>query len=94
MNDPSVRARYEIDEEVRVVEADSGAIVLHLRRGTYCRLNPLAMKIWRSIEQGLSVPDVLAQLENSFSNVGTERLSEDLSRFLAQLTKKGLVHAR
>lgn len=62
------------------------AILLHLRDQTYCRLNPTAASVWRGIEQGLTRPDIVAELCRAYdvdaaqADAATAQVVDDLVR--------------
>lgn len=65
-------------------------IILHLANGVYYGLNGLGTRIWSSIQQGLSTPDICRQLAKEF-DVELAIIENDARSFLAELQEQGIV---
>jgi len=86
---PSVRV--SINQDVRFITQDEGAVLLHLQRGRYQSLNGTATAIWNEINGGATSEDVATRLCARYPAVPRERIENEVQAFLAQLESKGLV---
>ena len=79
-----------INESVRSVRGQDGALLLDLERGVYLSLNKLGSEIWAQLQDGVRLPELVAALSGRFE-VAPARLREDVEKFLRQLAERGLV---
>jgi hypothetical protein len=76
--------------DIRRVSSADGAIVLHLRRGTMFRVNPMGSKILDLLAQGASLPRIAEQLSAEFG-VALGLVQADIQDFMACLRRHGVV---
>lgn len=80
--------------EVRAVAADDGLAVFDMKRGAMFKSNAVGSAIWRAaIEQRRDTHSVAKILAGRFG-VPAAQAEHDVSRFLEQLQKQGLVCQR
>ncbi len=72
----------------KVIEAE--VIALNLDSGHCYKFDPIASAIWKLIEQGFSVTDILAELTDSYDAPRAE-IQDDLLEILDFLEKEQLV---
>lgn len=84
--------KVQIPSHVRSMVGADGAVLLDLKAGKYYSLNPVGATIWTKAEEGLTLPEILAHLDEKYP-VGVERLQREITTFVEGLTKKGLLHA-
>ncbi|HVG08068.1 MAG TPA: PqqD family protein [Thermoanaerobaculia bacterium] len=101
LNLPFARGRQDSKEEsigiephVRSMIDGDGAVLLDLKAGRYYSLNGVAAGIWSRVEKGLTLPQILDELRQTYQ-VPAERLQADLAAFVRAMEEKGLlrVHA-
>ena len=76
--------------DIRRVSSADGAIVLHLRRGTMFRVNPMGSKILDLLAQGASLPRIAEQLSTEFG-ITLSVVQADVKDFIARLRHHGVV---
>lgn len=77
-------------KDVRRVSSSDGSIVMHLRRGTMFRINPVGSKILDLLEREVSVGEIAEQISREFG-VAREMVRADVRDFLACLEAHGVV---
>ena len=91
MNEPiSLACRVVARHDVLSRDLDGELVLLDLRTGVYCSLDPLGTRIWALTQEGRSLADVVEAVVEEY-DVTTERFSADLLGFVASLREKGLV---
>jgi Coenzyme PQQ synthesis protein D (PqqD) len=91
MNEPlSLASRVAVRDDVLCRDLDGELVLLDLRTGVYCSLDPLGTRIWTLAQQGRALADVVRLVVDEYE-VSPERFSADLLRFIASLREKGLV---
>jgi Coenzyme PQQ synthesis protein D (PqqD) len=91
MNEPiTLACRVVARHDVLFRDLDGEMVLLDLRTGVYCSLDPLGTRIWVLTQEGRSLADIVEALVEEY-DVTTERFSADLLDFVASLRKKGLV---
>jgi hypothetical protein len=65
-------------------------VILDLRSGVYYGLDVVGARIWRLVQQPLSVSDITDVVMSEFE-VGQEECESDLRDFLATMIQHGLV---
>ena len=82
--------KVHIQPHIRSMIDPDGAVLLDLQEGKYYSLNGIAAEIWKKIETGTSLQNILADLEARFDTT-IEKLSSDLEVFIGSLERKGLI---
>jgi len=78
--------------DIRRVSSSDGAIVLHVRRGTMFRVNPMGSKILDLLEQGFGAPKIAEQISKEFG-VPLEIVQNDLQAFIQSLLAHGVIES-
>ncbi len=86
-------ATWRIPPEVRTTYTEDGAVLLDINKGLCYSLNPVAARIWVTIESsgaGISLDGIVGALETHF-NVPRHHLGGDIAECLSKLEDMGLV---
>jgi hypothetical protein len=89
----SVHATLEVQPHVRVMTDLNGAVLLDLKAGRYYSLNGMGAKIWSQAEQGLTLAEILKDLQAAYQ-VPFTTLEQDVTSFLRGMEERGLIRAR
>lgn len=89
----SIQATFEVQPHVRAMTDPSGAVLLDLKAGRYYSLNGIGAKVWSKAEQGLTLAEILKDLQTVYQ-VPLEKLEQDVTSFICGMEEKGLVRAR
>jgi len=91
MNEPiTLASRVITRDDVLFRDLDGEMVLLDLRTGVYCSLDPVGTRIWLLTQEGRSLAGVVEAVVAEY-DVGTEQCSADLLAFVASLREKGLV---
>lgn len=94
MNEPiSLACRVVARHDVLFRDLDGEMVLLDLRTGVYCSLDPLGTRIWALTQEGHALGDVVRLVVEEY-DVTSERFSADLLGFVASLREKGLVEVQ
>lgn len=80
-----------IQPHVRSMIDPDGAVLLDLAGGRYYSLNVVGARIWARVQEGLTLPEILRDLQETFQ-APVETLRQDLSAFVNSLEEAGLAH--
>jgi len=86
-------AAWRISPEVRATYSEDGAVLLDINKGLCYGLNPVAARIWITIETsqaGITLDGIVDALETQFK-VPREKLGDDIGKYLSKLEHMGLV---
>ena len=86
-------ATWRISPEVRATYSEDGAVLLDINKGLCYGLNPVATRIWVTIETsqaGITLDRIVGSLETHFE-VPRHKLVDDIARYLSKLEHMGLV---
>ena len=86
-------ATWRISPEVRTTYSEDGAVLLDINKGLCYGLNPVAARIWVTIEMsgaGITLDGLVGALETHFK-VPREQLGGDIVEYLSKLEHMGLV---
>jgi len=86
----SLDASLRIPDEVIFRELDGEAVVLNLDTGIYFGLEAVGTRIWRLLEEHMSLRLVLDTLVEEYE-APSDRLQGDLLAFVERLNGKGLI---
>jgi hypothetical protein len=87
-------AKWRISPEVRATYSEDGAVLLDINKGLCYSLNPVAARVWVTIETsqaGITLDGIVGALETHFE-VPRHKLGDDIGRYLTKLEDMGLVH--
>ena len=86
-------ATWRISPEVRTTYSEDGAVLLDINKGLCYGLNPVAARIWVTIETsqaGITLDGIVGALETHFE-VSRHKLGDDIAEYLTKLEDMGLV---
>jgi len=84
---------FEVSARVIVEEIDGQLLMLDMKRNAYFGLNPVGLLIWRELEQGASMAQLVQRLTAGFE-VDEAQARADASGFVALLLERGFISAR
>lgn len=94
LDDPGARELiFRPSEAARSREIDGEAVLLHLEKGLYFRLNSSATLIWQGLSDGLSLGTLCDQLRRSQAIDG-DQLWRELLELVRDLEQEGLIERR
>jgi hypothetical protein len=82
--------RFVISPDVVHRELEGEAVLLNLNTGLYFGLNRTGTHMWRAIEQGATVREMVEAVSRAFSHPA-DQVEPDVRSLLAELEAKGLV---
>jgi len=85
--------RYCRNEQIIDGELDNNQVMMHLDKGKYFGLNPVAKRIWDIIEEPKSFEDICSVLLAEF-NVTPEQCNEEVKSFLEKAVKFDIIKVR
>lgn len=86
-------AMWLVSPDVRSTYSEDGAVLLDIRKGLCYSLNPVAARIWNTVEaspSGVDFRGLLDALETHYQ-VSKEQLERDIGECLSNLENMGLV---
>lgn len=92
-NGVTLESSVTIEPHVRSMIDGDGAVLLDLKAGRYYSLNGAAAKIWSRAERGMTLAQILADLQQTYQ-APAEKLASDLTAFIHAMEEKGLLRAR
>ncbi len=84
---------WRISPEVRATYSEDGAVLLDINKGLCYSLNPVAARIWVTLEtsqEGITLDGIVDALETLFK-VPRHQLGGDIDEYLSKLEHMGLV---
>lgn len=88
--------KWGISPDVRSTYTDDGAVLLDIRKGLCYSLNPVAARIWSTVEAspcGVDLRGLVDALETHYQ-VSKEQLERDIDECLSNLEKMELLRSR
>jgi Coenzyme PQQ synthesis protein D (PqqD) len=82
-----------IPDDVVSRELDGELVVTSLSMGGFLRLDDVGRRIWRLLEEGKGLDDVVEALTREF-DVDTAACRTDVEAFFDDLAERGLLHWR
>ena len=76
--------------EFRRLGDGEGAVLLHLDTAAYHGLNEVGVFVWKTIENGATFEEVIAQLRANIEDTPPE-LEQEIKEFLDELASRDLV---
>ncbi len=87
-------AKWLVSPDVRSTYSEDGAVLLDIQKGLCYSLNPVAARVWNTVEASLSGVDLrgLVDVMETHYTISRERLERDVDEYLSKLEHAGLVH--
>jgi coenzyme PQQ synthesis protein D (PqqD) len=82
-----------VSPDVRSTYSEDGAVLLDIRKGRCYSLNPVAARVWSTVEaspSGIDLRGLLDVMETHYT-ISHEQLKGDIIEYLAKLEQTGLV---
>ncbi len=86
-------AMWWVSPDVRSTYSEDGAVLLDIRKGLCYSLNPVAARIWSTVEaspSGVDLRGLVDALEPHYK-ISHEQLESDIAEYLSKLEHMGLV---
>ncbi len=86
-------ARWLVSPDVRSTYSEDGAVLLDIRKGLCYSLNPVAARVWSTVEaspSGVNLRGLVDVMETHYK-IPHERLESDVTEYLSKLEQMGLV---
>ncbi len=86
-------ARWLVSPDVRSTYSEDGAVLLDIRKGLCYSLNPVAARVWSTVEaspSGVDLRGLVDAMETHYS-ISREQLERDIDECLRKLENMGLV---
>jgi hypothetical protein len=87
-------AMWLVSPDVRSTYSEDGAVLLDIRKGLCYSLNPVAARVWSTVEaspSGINFLGLVEALETHYK-ISHEQLESDVTEYLTKLQEMGLVH--
>jgi hypothetical protein len=86
-------ATWRISPEVRTTYSEDGAVLLDIDKGLCYSLNPVAARVWSTVEASRSGIDLcgLVDVMETHYTISREQLERDVDECLSKLENMGLV---
>ncbi|QDG52628.1 PqqD family protein [Persicimonas caeni] len=82
--------RFEPRDGLVLEEIDDEVVVLDLQQNSYFGLNEVAKQVWKGLEDGLSIGEIVDQLDEQFA-VERDELFADVCAFVSDALCHGLI---
>ena len=88
-------ATWLVSPDVRSTYSEDGAVLLDIRKGLCYSLNPVAARVWSTVEASPSGVDLrgLVDVMETHYTISCERLERDVTEYLSKLENVGLVQS-
>jgi hypothetical protein len=86
-------AMWLVSPDVRSTYSEDGAVLLDIRKGLCYSLNPVAARVWSTVEaspSGIDFLGLVGVLQTHYK-ISRERLERDVDEYLSKLENIGLV---
>ena len=80
----------KVSKNVRAMVSGQGAIIRDLRRGGSFGLNPLGAKVWKLLQQGMAIEQIIDQVSADFKT-SRETVESDVREFIQKLEEQKLI---
>ena len=86
-------AMWLVSPDVRSTYSEDGAVLLDIRKGLCYSLNPVAARVWSTVEASPSGVDLrgLVDVMETHYTISREQLERDVDEYLSKLENIGLV---
>jgi len=85
--------KVQLSETLFAQEVDGEMVLLDMKSENYFGLDAVASEIWRLLQEGKSLEEILLELMEIY-DVDETTLRQDLSNFIEQLQEQGLATLR
>lgn len=82
---------FTVSPEATASVHDDGVVILHLGNGRFYTCNGTGARIWRAIEQRLSLEAIAEEISNAYE-IALTTARQHTVRFLAELELHALIH--
>jgi hypothetical protein len=82
---------FSVNPEAAASIHDSGIVILHIGDGRLYASNGTGARIWRGVEEQLSLEAITDELSDEYQ-IDRATAREDVVRFLAELRRHTLIH--
>lgn len=82
--------RFTVNPEATASVHDEGVVILHLGSGSFFTCNGTGARIWRAIEQRLSLEAIAQEISNAY-DIALNIARQHTLRFLAELKLHELI---
>ena len=82
---------FTVNPEATASFHDDGIVILHAGNGTLYKSNGTGARIWRGIEQQLSLEAIAREISEEY-RIALAAAREDTVRFLTALERNALIH--
>ena len=82
--------RFTVNPEAAASSHDDGIVILHLGSGGFYTCNGTGARIWRAIEQKLSLEAITAEISSAYQ-IALTTARQHTVRFLAELELHALI---
>jgi len=82
-----------VSPDVRSTYSEDGAVLLDIRKGLCYSLNPVAARVWSTVEtnpSGISLHGLVDAMETHYK-IPHEQLERDVTEYVSKLEQMGLV---
>ena len=86
-------ATWLVSPDVRTTYSEDGAVILDIRKGLCYSLNPVAARVWSTVEaspSGVDLPGLVDVMQTHYK-ISREDLERDTDECLSKLENMGLV---
>lgn len=90
MTDQLNDSRFTVSPQATASSHDDGIVILHLGNGGFYTCNGTGARIWRAIEQKLSLEAIAQEISNAYE-IALTTARQHTVRFLAELELHALV---
>src|SRR6266446_2062964 len=86
-------AMWLVSPDVRSTYSEDGAVLLDIRKGLCYSLNPVAARVWSTVEASPSGVDIrgLVDVMQTHYKIPYDQLESDVTEYLSKLEQMGLV---
>ena len=83
--------KYSRNEQIIDGELDDNQVMMHLDKGKYFGLDPVAKRIWQLVEEPKSIEEITSVLLDEFE-VSPEQCLEEVQVFLEKAIQFDIIH--
>ncbi|MEO5937207.1 MAG: PqqD family peptide modification chaperone [Terriglobales bacterium] len=90
MHSLSLTSRVKVTPEQVSSELGQEVVILHVKNGVYYGLDEVGVVIWKALQQGCQVAEIIARVMGEF-DVDQAKCEQDVLRILGELVDAQLV---
>ena len=83
--------RWSPRSDLLLEEIEGECLVLDLEQNVYFTLNALGRFVWRALEKGALIDQIITDLVSRYPTIEPDELARDVHRFLQQMNDHGLI---